>query len=54
MVHYNGFPIKVQHIKVRLFNKIKDNKKGFEHYTSNKGNLNNGLGPLLGKEVYLS
>lgn len=41
-------------MKVRLFSKVKGNKKGFEYYTSNKGSLNNGLGPLLGKDVYLS
>jgi len=54
MIHCNSFPRKVQHIEVRLFSKVNGNKKGFGHYTSNKGNLKNGLDPLLGKEVYLS
>ena len=41
-------------MKVRLFSNVKGNKKGFKHYTNIKGNPDNGLGPLLGKEVYLS
>lgn len=33
---------------------VKGNKKGFELYNTNKGNVSNGLDFLLGKDIYLT
>lgn len=33
---------------------VKGNKKGFDPYTTNKGNLTNRLDFLVGKDVYLT